>query len=249
MVHECCPRSSHILVDRQAVRHKAERRFVWGEGTTELFTRLNVDIAHLNLGAVPQLHKATALVSVAKHICGSASDLTIRCSVNTLGQHADKLAGMAVALCCHHRCTYDAYLNKEFLASVGIGEKEYQAPRLALTVDVVQLGRDEEEAKERGASAAAAAAAAAEGGEAGSKAAPQPPHGLARLSSAEKEAVGTQCKELLDVGRALYLRDRGFDVRLVRYVAPDISPENTLLLATRGPPPPPPASSPPHPVE
>jgi tRNA:m4X modification enzyme len=104
---------------------------------------------------------------------------------------------------------------------------------------------DEEEAKERGASAAAAAA---EGGEAGSKAAPQAPHGLARLSSAEKEAVGTQCKELLDVGRALYLRDRGFDVRLVRYVAPDISPENTLLLATRGPPPPP-ASSPPHPVE
>jgi tRNA:m4X modification enzyme len=98
---------------------------------------------------------------------------------------------------------------------------------------------EDEQAKARGGSAAAAE------GEAGSKAAP---HGLARLSSAEKEAVGTQCKELLDVGRALYLRDRGFDVRLVRYVAPDISPENTLLLATRGPPPAPSSSSS-HPAE
>jgi hypothetical protein len=93
---------------------------------------------------------------------------------------------------------------------------------------------EDEQAKARG------GAAAAEDGEEGSKAAP---HGLARLWSIGKEAGGTQCKEVLDVGRALYLRDRGFDVRLVRYVAPDISPENTLLLATRGPPPAPSSSS------
>jgi hypothetical protein len=119
---------------------------VWGEGTAEVFTRLNVDIAHLNLGQVPQLRAASSLVSIAKHICGSASDvrrfsravfvlccfllsvrissssssscvvlllcqLTIRCSATTLGQHDDKLVGMAVALCCHHRCTYGAYLS------------------------------------------------------------------------------------------------------------------------------------------
>lgn len=51
------------------------------------------------------------------------------------------------------------------------------------------------------------------------------------LSQADKVAVGVQCKELLDAGRVLWLRDRGFRVRLVRYVDPDISPENTLLLA------------------
>jgi tRNA:m4X modification enzyme len=82
-------------------------------------------------------------------------------------------------------------------------------------------GFPEEEAK---------APAAAEAGEEA-----EPSQAQALLSRAEKEIIGAQCKELLDVGRALWLQQRGFDVRLVRYVAPDVSPENTLLIATRAP--------------
>ncbi len=60
-----------------------------------------------------------------------------------------------------------------------------------------------------------------------------PQAGLQQLSNEEKVDLGAKCKELIDVGRALYLQERGFNVTLVRYVDPQTSPENTLLLATR----------------
>jgi tRNA:m4X modification enzyme len=211
LIHACCPESSHILIDRQAVRHKAERRFVCNEETQDRFTRLNIDISHLNLSAVGQLQNQTTLVSVAKHICGSASDLAMRCCAHTLGEHKQKLVGMAVALCCHHRCTYNAYLNTEFLGQLGIGEKEFKIlcrmSSWAVCKFPPEVKRSTTEEKKAQIDS------------------------VGWLSPAEKEALGIQCKELLDTGRAIYLRNQGFDVSLIRYVSPDISLENTLLIA------------------
>jgi hypothetical protein len=40
------------------------------------------------------------------------------------------------------------------------------------------------------------------------------------------------CKRLIDLGRVLYLRERGYDARLVRYTSHHVSPENVALIAT-----------------
>jgi hypothetical protein len=40
------------------------------------------------------------------------------------------------------------------------------------------------------------------------------------------------CKRLIDLGRVLYLRERGYDARLVRYTSHTVSPENVALIAT-----------------
>ena len=43
--------------------------------------------------------------------------------------------------------------------------------------------------------------------------------------------LGRTCKDLLDVGRVLFLRGMGYDAWLAEYVPPSVTPENVLLLA------------------
>ena len=45
-----------------------------------------------------------------------------------------------------------------------------------------------------------------------------------------KESVGIKCKRLIDFARVCYLRDCGFDVKLVNYVDRVTSLENVLLV-------------------
>lgn len=78
------------------------------------------------------------LVLLAKHLCGAGTDVALRCgmqcegSAAAAGSAADgrpagtaataprlRLLGVAVAPCCHHRCTYGAYVNRPFLERHG----------------------------------------------------------------------------------------------------------------------------------
>ena len=43
--------------------------------------------------------------------------------------------------------------------------------------------------------------------------------------------VGRLCKRFIDVGRAIFLVERGYDVVLCKYVPEDVTRENTALLA------------------
>ena len=65
---------------------------------------------------------------------------------------------------------------------------------------------------------------------------------LCRLSSrgvnggdpgSERAAVGRRAKDVLDEGRAAFLREHGFEARLCTYVDASVTPENVLLVATR----------------
>ncbi|XP_065033930.1 tRNA:m(4)X modification enzyme TRM13 isoform X4 [Musa acuminata AAA Group] len=47
----------------------------------------------------------------------------------------------------------------------------------------------------------------------------------------DRAHLGFICKEIIDIGRLLSLRDQGMDAQLVKYVPSNISPENHLLLA------------------
>lgn len=54
---------------------------------------------------------------------------------------------------------------------------------------------------------------------------------MKRMSAAEKAELGFICKEIIDMGRLLWLRGRGRKAELVKYVPVGVSPENHLLLA------------------
>ena len=53
------------------------------------------------------------------------------------------------------------------------------------------------------------------------------------LTPEQREAVGYQCKKLIDIGRLKFIESHGFHVRLVKYTTSELSLENLALLATR----------------
>lgn len=54
---------------------------------------------------------------------------------------------------------------------------------------------------------------------------------IRRMPVLDRAHLGFICKEIIDIGRLLSLRDQGMDAQLVKYVPSNISPENHLLLA------------------
>uniref|UniRef100_A0A1I8IH77 tRNA:m(4)X modification enzyme TRM13 n=2 Tax=Macrostomum lignano TaxID=282301 RepID=A0A1I8IH77_9PLAT len=96
------------------------------------------------------------VTALGKHLCGAATDLALRCLAgldadaedNNSGSHgcsdskrariagqlaeADRSAGVGpvggvIALCCHHRCLWSAYVGKRRMASLGIGPEDFHA--------------------------------------------------------------------------------------------------------------------------
>lgn len=136
-----------VLVDYGHVRYKADNRHKWPD-TGPKFERLRIDIADLNLGNVESVSNGQRpVVAVGKHLCGGATDLALRCVTNTLRvgrseEHSKQpeqkkmrtednpsqrasLAGVTIALCCHHRCSWDTYVGKGFMEKCGLSQREF----------------------------------------------------------------------------------------------------------------------------
>jgi len=67
-----------------------------------------MDIKDFDLG---WFSKKQEIIGVAKHLCGAATDLTIK-SLQSCG---DRLKGLAIATCCHHSCDSKTYVNLKFM--------------------------------------------------------------------------------------------------------------------------------------
>jgi tRNA:m4X modification enzyme len=140
----------YLLVDRDSCRRKKDV-YLRGDPSNEArVQRLNIDIEHLDLGRVEvvQGSEVKQVVAVSKHLCGSATDLTLRCLLETLPHddhqpinpddvtlhHRDgpanpkrvctrnptsKLSGIVIALCCHHRCSWGQLAGTHWLGGRG----------------------------------------------------------------------------------------------------------------------------------
>eukprot|EP00064_Thunnus_orientalis_P017092 superscaffoldBa00003539_g17169 len=214
------------------------------------FERLQVDIQHLDLSKVPQIkHKKLPLVGVGKHLCGAATDLALRCLLETPEpretepppkrlkpseehpgldpspvQGPGLVQGVAVALCCHHRCEWRHYVGQQFFLQRGLGAAEFSAfCRMSSWATcglrptnqdrppgdpTNQRGDDEEHEPTEETDAV---------------------NGF--LSADERQQVGRLCKLLIDCGRLHFLQNKGFNGKLTRYISSDITLENVLLTA------------------
>lgn len=54
-----------------------------------------------------------------------------------------------------------------------------------------------------------------------------------QLSVKEREDIGDKCKRLLDTGRLRYLKSKGMECFLHRYISEELTPENIVLVAYR----------------
>lgn len=51
------------------------------------------------------------------------------------------------------------------------------------------------------------------------------------MKAAERAVLGFMCKQIIDMGRLMWMKERGLETQFVKYVPPGISPENHLLIA------------------
>jgi len=62
------------------------------------------------------------LLACAKHLCGGATDVTLRSLSGCRDASVVDRVGVCIATCCHHRCDAGSYVNFSFIQSLGLCE-------------------------------------------------------------------------------------------------------------------------------
>uniref|UniRef100_A0A0A1XKJ1 tRNA:m(4)X modification enzyme TRM13 n=1 Tax=Zeugodacus cucurbitae TaxID=28588 RepID=A0A0A1XKJ1_ZEUCU len=217
---ETLPDSQVVLVDRMSLRHKKDNKI---EDRT-LVHRIRADIADFRMSGLELLQRTKRCVAVSKHLCGAATDLTLRCITQPASEDTnDKTPSteyVLIALCCHHRCDWQAYVGKSFLEANALTCRDFAVISKMASWAICGTGMSRERRR------------ALEEQE-------QNPievidgNKTQRLSLTERERIGDMCKRILDYGRLLYLREQGFEADLKYYVARDVTLENVCLLARK----------------
>ncbi|CAG9463823.1 unnamed protein product [Pedinophyceae sp. YPF-701] len=148
--------------------------------------------------------------------------------------------GLGVSTCCHHRCTWRHLCGKELFRRHEFSKEEFEIVSWmtgwALCGHDVPPGCGDDSDGE-GASGSGSGRPG-EDSEGPRKRGGLRPGGLTwrevadEVPRAERMRVGMMCKHLIDAARLEWLRDRRVEhARIVKYVAPEVSGENRLLLA------------------
>jgi tRNA:m4X modification enzyme len=221
---------SYVLIDRDKFRNKRDK-FIRGAHKENQCVRHTIDIGNMNMSAMPKVMERDRCVLISKHLCGVATCLALRAAVamssgkgeeetkemkdcatkSKSKSKKNKMCGMALATCCHHRCIWDDYVNQDFFTSAGFSHEDFEMIRRTASWGTSCLG---------GAKAASSVIVM------------QKEERREKISNVEKADIGLRCKMVLDIGRLLYLQSAGFECEMVRYVDGTLSPENRLLTAT-----------------
>uniref|UniRef100_A0A8C3DK25 tRNA:m(4)X modification enzyme TRM13 n=1 Tax=Corvus moneduloides TaxID=1196302 RepID=A0A8C3DK25_CORMO len=255
-----------LLVERATTRFKVDGKH---KRRDSIFERLQVDIQHLCLNKVPILEKKKLpVVGIGKHLCGAATDLALRCLVESYTTCCDggdeepapkrsraaqtevapqrsagnesttedhkPVAGIVIALCCHHKCDWTHYVGREFFKSVGLGPVEFhyfqrmsswatcgmrETTSKASTSEDSEDQTDDTEEHEQTLSRTESGSDTLQG----------------ILSAEERKEIGCLCKRLIDHGRIEYLQQQGYKAALHYYTESAVSLENVLLTAVPSP--------------
>lgn len=202
-----------VLVDRAVVKGSGDSALVSTCSSPHAFVqRVTCDLADINLAELPSVRVGASSIAVhGKHTCGEAADLALRAVV---GLH-ERWAGnaplhVALAMCCHHLCTWDGMYGRGPLDAAGITRDDFDVLRRCATLYRAHPRLSARYCEQR-----------AQGSAAG------------RLACARAE-LGIAAKRMINEARAAQLRkDIGgaATVCLVQYVDDSVTPENTLLLA------------------
>ncbi|NXP25908.1 TRM13 enzyme, partial [Scytalopus superciliaris] len=255
-----------LLVERATTRFKVDGKH---KRRDSIFERLQVDIQHLCLNKVPILEKTKLpVVGIGKHLCGAATDLALRCLVESYTACCDgenkepeakrsraaltgvvpdtaadngkniedpkPVAGIVIALCCHHKCDWTHYVGREFFKSVGLGPVEFhyfqrmsswatcgmqETSHKASTSEESEDQPNDTEEHEQTFSRTESGSDTLQG----------------ILTVEERKEIGCLCKRLIDHGRIEYLQQQGYKAALQYYTEFAVSLENVLLTAVPSP--------------
>ena len=232
-----------LVVESGKQKFRADSKIAATAGAS--VSRVRLDIKDLSLTAhlaatggaatgAPGL-EARPVVGIGKHACGVATDFSLRAvaaysagaarAAEACGEGgvappatgARPVCGLALAPCCHHVCSWRAYVGKPFWLRV------LRATPVDFTA-VAALSSGATLAREGG-------DAEGEEGGGGPGGAPPPTSSLgdAGLPLLARKRVGVLAKELIEEGRARFLEALGGACEVVTYCGMGVTPENRML--------------------
>lgn len=216
--------NQYLLIDRENPRLKFDKKIVKDsedDGIKHLkVERLKIDIKDLKLIESLKNFQLNSLnelnfIGISKHLCGVATDLTLRCLINAIKdseietnkQFNFNFGGCLVAMCCRHCCKYEWLLkeSKEFLKdNFDIDETNfiYFRKMFAWATNGISPGMSKSDKCDH----------------------------FSGLSFEEREIIGLKMRRILDESRKYAIEKKGFNVKIVRYVERDVSLENNCII-------------------
>ncbi|XP_039204428.1 tRNA:m(4)X modification enzyme TRM13 homolog isoform X3 [Crotalus tigris] len=219
-----------LLVERESTRFKVD-----GKHRKRYFERLQVDIQHLCLNLalrclVDTYRKSGLEEKEGPVIKRLKTDCSGKIHSKCATENWSPIAGIVIALCCHHKCEWRHYVGQDFFTRVGLGPIEFNFFKRMTSWATCGM-------RERG----------TETSRSGIQNEGQRNEGehdqddinadcsldsLQRLLTAEeRKQIGHLCKLLIDHGRIEYLEQRRYEAALQRYTESSVSLENVLLTA------------------
>lgn len=209
-----------ILLDRNAFKGKADTSM-----RRNNIHRIRCDIANFNPSKLEGMNGNSRWVGYGKHLCGAATDFSIRCMTNQLKRKETRPIGFAIASCCHHVTSWDQYVGSDILQKEGISPEEFEIICYMSGWSTCGSHHSGESRRSKGKSQQVD-----EEHESHVESNIWKPHKT--ISRSKRITIGTKCKDLIDKGRILYcLGLEGMKLaKNVLYVDPMVSIENRLLL-------------------
>ncbi|KAK8440128.1 tRNA:m4X modification enzyme [Candidozyma auris] len=216
VLHDCKtigPTYGFGLIDRGNNRMKMDSKIIKDCGEIGLpkmpkLKRSKMDIEHLHLDKFLETETPDQIVCISKHLCGMATDLTIKSILHSSIINNSKLHGLLVAMCCRHACSYEQLLPKsrDFLKRHGIENKQDFMILRQMATWAVCGTRDKvtpaEEIEER---------------------------------HEDKELLGLAARRMIDESRVYAIREAmpAYNVELFNYTDRAITLENSSICITR----------------
>ncbi|ELT93271.1 hypothetical protein CAPTEDRAFT_211974 [Capitella teleta] len=215
------------LVEKSGVRYQKDI-YHKGDNQGPSFERLRINIGDLDLGKVEELHASpVGIVGIGKHLCGGATDLMLRCLVETYvkgsQERVSRLEGVVLAYCCHHRCDWKTYVGKSFMRKFDFSARDFHL-MTRMTSWAVSRNQFDERKKEKGDKRRQKMDNVEEEKQTTLK--------YGGLTYEEREKIGYLCKQLIDEGRRFYLQEQNFNAEVIYYTEKERTLENMALIAT-----------------
>lgn len=209
---------TYHLIDRASNRMKFDTKIV---SDTQEFTkqskikphidRIKIDIKDLKIDT--QLKDDRTYVALSKHLCGVATDLTLRCIVNN-PLLKKKLDGICIAMCCRHVCSAADYINPEHIKTIltKFDSDLTYAQFFTCLTKICSWATNGRRSDMNGTDIVEITPTLS-------------------MTIEERESIGLIARKIIDTGRLQWVKQNlGEDSHLLRYVDKSISLENVALL-------------------
>ncbi|CAH6719809.1 tRNA:m(4)X modification enzyme Trm13p [[Candida] jaroonii] len=190
--------------DPKIIKEAQEFNSEYGRSNKPTVKRTRIDIKDLDLKTFLKDCKPTQVIGISKHLCGVATDLTLKSILNA---RLDNFGGLLIAMCCRHVCDYDQLLpmSQQYLTTKGFDKHSFKHLKRMCSWAVSGSRLAESETDE-----------------------------LTGLNGKEKISIGLIARRIIDESRVYAMKQLlpQHNVNIFWYVKPDVTLENVCLSIT-----------------